>query len=434
MTMENGDGRPLDEEEAGGEDPQGWYFDLPGGAWERQEEKNRTLRQRVLGNISEDAEKAKSDPFARRVPEPEPPAKGGLFGFGRKKKQQPEPPHESAGGTWAINRTGPPSEEDPNSGTADEADDWSTEIPLRLEHQPDLVLRRHAEPEQREPWAAPDAGWSIGASDDDDSPAGDGEQDFRERMQFWARGGQAEGEPQADEPNAETDDREPDQWVPEVAETSFAVSADAPADAFPVATEDEESEQAGDPDAAFLARMRSWATAPAMDDADDDGDGAPAPRNDVLQLRPRAVQPGEHGPDREFEPGGWAGPSSTNESAAENSGPAGGGAEPTEPADMLESMRQWAERAKEAEHRHFALQHHTPDEDAVAETPVIPLRPRNHGDHPGEQPPTDEGVAPRCPRSPGRSRSSSGRAPNRNRIPGQAIRTRNRPGGTNSLA
>ena len=103
MTMENKDGRPLDDEKAGGEDPQGWYFDLPGGAWERQEEKNRTLRQRVLGNISEDAEKAKSDPFARRIPEPDPAPKGGRFGFGRKKKQ-PEPPRESAGGTWAIFR------------------------------------------------------------------------------------------------------------------------------------------------------------------------------------------------------------------------------------------------------------------------------------------------------------------------------------------
>src|SRR3990170_912570 len=109
MTMENGDGRPLDDETAGGEDPQGWYFDLPGGAWERQEEKNRTLRQRVLGHLSEDAEKAKSDPFARRTPEPEAPAKGGLFGFGRKKKQ-PEPPRESAGGTWTLSGSQMPEE------------------------------------------------------------------------------------------------------------------------------------------------------------------------------------------------------------------------------------------------------------------------------------------------------------------------------------
>jgi hypothetical protein len=66
MTMDNGEGRPLDEEEAGSEDPQGWYFDLPGGAWERQEEKNRSLRERVLGNIEEDAEKTKGDPFAKK--------------------------------------------------------------------------------------------------------------------------------------------------------------------------------------------------------------------------------------------------------------------------------------------------------------------------------------------------------------------------------
>ena len=33
------------------EESDGWFFDLPGGAWERQEAKNRELRRRILQNI-----------------------------------------------------------------------------------------------------------------------------------------------------------------------------------------------------------------------------------------------------------------------------------------------------------------------------------------------------------------------------------------------
>jgi signal peptidase I len=44
-----------------------WYFDLPKGAWERQEEKNRQLRQNVRGNFEQqeaaDAAAARRDPF-----------------------------------------------------------------------------------------------------------------------------------------------------------------------------------------------------------------------------------------------------------------------------------------------------------------------------------------------------------------------------------
>ncbi|MEO8540441.1 MAG: hypothetical protein ABI577_11930, partial [bacterium] len=100
MTMDNNEGRPLDETEAGNEDPQGWYFDLPGGAWERQEEKNRTLRQRVLGNITEDEARSKSDPFGGRPPEPD--KKGGRGFFGRRKKDEEETPRTSVGGTWIL--------------------------------------------------------------------------------------------------------------------------------------------------------------------------------------------------------------------------------------------------------------------------------------------------------------------------------------------
>ncbi|MEJ5222776.1 MAG: hypothetical protein WHT63_12305, partial [Tepidiforma sp.] len=62
MTMDNGEGRPLDELESGQQDPQDWYFDLPSDAWKRQEEKNRQLRERVRSGEQEPPERARRDP------------------------------------------------------------------------------------------------------------------------------------------------------------------------------------------------------------------------------------------------------------------------------------------------------------------------------------------------------------------------------------
>ena len=48
------DGERLDEAfEPEHDDSQDWYFDLPDGAWERQEEKNRSLRARLLQGQAE---------------------------------------------------------------------------------------------------------------------------------------------------------------------------------------------------------------------------------------------------------------------------------------------------------------------------------------------------------------------------------------------
>ncbi|MGD9933121.1 MAG: hypothetical protein AB7T37_05320 [Dehalococcoidia bacterium] len=60
-------------EETSGEDPwheEGWYFDLPAGAWERQEAKNRVLRDNIRANVKRDtslrALEARRDPFHAR--------------------------------------------------------------------------------------------------------------------------------------------------------------------------------------------------------------------------------------------------------------------------------------------------------------------------------------------------------------------------------
>ena len=77
MTMaDDGAERPEPPPERGNEES--WYFDLPSGAWERQEQKNRDLRKVILSNM----EDSKKEAFA-------PSKKGGIFG-GRSKDREPK--------------------------------------------------------------------------------------------------------------------------------------------------------------------------------------------------------------------------------------------------------------------------------------------------------------------------------------------------------
>ncbi|PFG73940.1 hypothetical protein [Tepidiforma thermophila] len=121
MTMNDGEGRPLDELASGEQDPQGWYFDLPSDAWKRQEEKNRLLRERLRQGSAEPAEPERGDPFVLRRPEPEPPKKRGLFRLGRKKRENEA---ERPAGRREEPRAGRPGWLTADDGDADE---WSTE-------------------------------------------------------------------------------------------------------------------------------------------------------------------------------------------------------------------------------------------------------------------------------------------------------------------
>ena len=136
MTMDNGEGRPLDESEAEASDPQGWYFDLPGGAWERQEQKNRELRQRVAGNLEADREARKNDPWILQKPEPQPndqQKRGGLF---RLRKNKDSGPSEAAAARAGSERGefegnfGARAQERPEETFAPSAEDYSTEAVL----------------------------------------------------------------------------------------------------------------------------------------------------------------------------------------------------------------------------------------------------------------------------------------------------------------
>ncbi|MGH2610582.1 MAG: hypothetical protein ACRDHF_15990, partial [Tepidiformaceae bacterium] len=159
------DNRPDDNSEEEESDA-GWYFDLPKGAWERQEAKNRELRQTLRRNM--DAEPAKREAFGPREEgrdlrqEDEPPSWRALQGD----KSDPE---EASGAGWSL-----------PAGTFDEPEEdspieYSTEpepaaeIPLKLrsrrlpdeDPQPALKpppgLFGHDE-SQESPWSAePDA-------------------------------------------------------------------------------------------------------------------------------------------------------------------------------------------------------------------------------------------------------------------------------------
>ncbi|MCK9520217.1 MAG: hypothetical protein M0R74_14515, partial [Dehalococcoidia bacterium] len=109
------------------DDDGGWYFDLPSGAWERQEAKSRELRESVRTNADDQLTPDRSDPFAS-------PRKG-FFGRGRK-IDEPETGRAIAGGKWVLNRDPAAAKElDPaipqDATEVQEDDDWSTDaLPL----------------------------------------------------------------------------------------------------------------------------------------------------------------------------------------------------------------------------------------------------------------------------------------------------------------
>lgn len=85
MTVDN-DREYFDDPAEGGESADDWFFDLPQGAWERQEAKRRQLRDRLLSQAGE--------------VEPPPPRKNPLD----KAAKEPEPKHEEKRSRWGLFR------------------------------------------------------------------------------------------------------------------------------------------------------------------------------------------------------------------------------------------------------------------------------------------------------------------------------------------
>ena len=374
MTMENGEGRPLDETEAGEQDPQGWYFDLPSNAWERQEAKNRQLRERVAENIAEDAEKARHDPFVLKRPEPQPEPKGGLFGFGRKKKNQdPERPGNEA---RPMHRPQP-------AEPWDEADDdWSTEAVVPDAPPEPLTLRRRAqEGQEPEAWGPRDGGWSLGPADATPAEAApEGEPDRQAGEHARAKSWVA-----ADEPA----EAEPGEWPTRSGPEQFVTATD---------------ETAEEPASDVLGGLRAWAqadTGPAEAPRTEIEDSAPeAPAGDNrLQLRRSTDDDSGKRLNWDFGPAAWSEPGETAPT-----GPANGPemAPPDEPAGMMESMRRWAERNKEETHSSsFVLRHRDEAEpEGTPEPPAIPVRPRRTDDSDAHEPVAFQPGAPLPPANP----------------------------------
>ena len=172
MTMDSGGERPDEADEQPTEEAERWYFNLPGGAWERQEEKNRELRQRVHDNL--DTPTPRADPFS--APNKE---KRGFFGRG---KQQEEPEeHSTAGGTFRLAKGGPNAPE-PRAEDVEDDGDWSTE--------PVVPLRRR--PQDEAPLPLPSTEWTA----DDDGPG----EDVLGSMRKWSTSspGQPDANPRRD--------------------------------------------------------------------------------------------------------------------------------------------------------------------------------------------------------------------------------------------
>ncbi|OAI43278.1 hypothetical protein AYO38_10875 [bacterium SCGC AG-212-C10] len=88
MTMEPEDDQTPEEAPQDQEDSsESWYFDLPSGAWERQEQKNRDLRSILLNHANEPEKPRAFGPSSQAPQSSE--QKTGRFGFGRRKDALP---------------------------------------------------------------------------------------------------------------------------------------------------------------------------------------------------------------------------------------------------------------------------------------------------------------------------------------------------------
>ncbi len=261
MTMDSGDNRPDEAEEKPSAEPEGWYFNLPGGAWERQEEKNRELRERVHSNLESPA--PRSDPFSA----PKKEEKRGLFGRG-KKQEEPEE-HTTAGGTFRLAKGGlsaPQPAAEPE--TTDDDGEWSTE--------PVVPLRRRAVDEA--PLPLPSTEWTA----DDDAPG----EDVLSSMRKWSVSSAGDATPTAHRElpvnppaapqSASSWLAEEDEDAAEVAPRPAAIQPTAPAPSLPltfrlnrpereVEAEDDKPSRwkdtffGGAEETGGLAAMREWA-------------------------------------------------------------------------------------------------------------------------------------------------------------------------------
>jgi signal peptidase I len=168
---------------AGDDGADGWYFDLPTGAWERQEEKNRALRESVR-------QKARNEP-RRRDPFAEPRSQDGDW--------------SSAGGTWRLARD----------------EDAQPQAP-----PPSQALR----PRSWESPAAAPADWGVPPVVPGDELDEEAQADISTAMRRWATAARGPATRPASEPAAPSSIEAGDDpvSVPGAADPASAVAADVP--------------------------------------------------------------------------------------------------------------------------------------------------------------------------------------------------------------
>lgn len=228
-----------------GDASDGWYFDLPTGAWERQEQKNRELRERVRQNVEE--------PRRPRVfgaaPEPE---RRPRLGFGRRRDALPGSPPPQQGdfdwdGAFDEDEPGPVEAWDgPSHATA--AAPAAAPEPGSVETEPpawDAASEEQHEPATAEAPAEPQSRWEAMFS----APA---EGSIIDGMRQWAQAARPAGERRRLTPAARQDDppaADDDQPAPPARD--IAPEPPSPErDEEPFGANEEED---------FVGSMRAWA-------------------------------------------------------------------------------------------------------------------------------------------------------------------------------
>ncbi len=267
MTMES-DGERLDEVfESPPDETQDWYFDLPQGAWERQEEKNRNLRQTLLNK------QAQQQPQRKQEPE----AKGGekkrrWFGGG-KDEQAPEEAIE----TPRFSKLSEETREERRArleALATNAEEASTTAESDVEPASGPLLRRsRSEDEKASFAAAPDPDAPISRWD---AMFGSGLQEgsIVDSMREWASGSKADAEdPAPAEPptvlDADADDSEWDQINKDADESSMLEVLRRRRHAASMEAERTDDAPMGEAAASALSELQADDDEPEDDSSDD---------------------------------------------------------------------------------------------------------------------------------------------------------------------
>ena len=312
--------RGLEEDFDGESEESGWYFDLPQGAWERQQEKSRELREGVRSNADHD--------FGLDQPNPERAGRKGLLGFNRKSEEDDSGSTRLiAGGKWMLNRDPEALKElRPQGETGSDTDGaWTppTTPPLALRRSSDWQPHEKPAPAS-EPAPGTRLRWedAFAGSDNGDDPLAP--------MRDWPKRQEPTGEP-----SSASDDARAERPAPQPLPLRRR-SHDADDDLPPRTSRWDEVFSGSVGEGSIVEAMRNWASG-NMDTGDSARDEAPR------EIPPEFLKPF----DWELEPGNQSAASEAT-GALPQSGPGASDSDPapapSEPAGSVTSAyTDWVE-------------------------------------------------------------------------------------------